>query len=191
MFRPPRHGRYDTADTIRPARYDQHDMTAPLQSPRHGSYGAIHFSSARNVSSSVWPERHASHQHSGQATCGSISIRVKRHASRPPFGSSDMRIKCYAGRAACRSSGTKIKGHTTRTPCRSNVTRLNQHANRTSCGPNVTRLTQHMNRTAYEPARKWRNGARLQKTTTLLAENERKGPRYLRTKSNSLITTHL
>lgn len=191
-----RHDLSDAAATTRPIRYDQHDMTAPLQSPRHGSYGAIHFSSARNVSSSVWPERHASHQlagqatrestslrierhashqHSGQVTCGSISIRVKRHASRPPFGSSDMRIKCYAGRAACRSSGTKIKGHATRTSCRSNV----------------TRLTQHMNRTAYELARKWRNGARLQKTTTLLAENERKGPRYLRTKSNSLITTHL
>lgn len=64
--------RHDTADTIRPIRYDQHDMTAPLQSPRHSSYGAIHFSSARNVSSSVWPERHASHQ-----------LRIKQHASRP------------------------------------------------------------------------------------------------------------
>ena len=82
--------RHDTADTIRSARYDQHDMTAPLQSPRHGSYGAIHFSSARNVSSSVWPERHASHQHSGQATRKSATIRIKRHEDQVLCGSSGM-----------------------------------------------------------------------------------------------------
>lgn len=103
------------------------------------------------------------------------SIRVKRHAGQSAFGSSDMQVGHHSDQALCGSSGTKIKGHATRTLCRSNVTRLNQHANRTSCGPNVTRLTQHMNRTAYELARKWRNGARLQKTTTLLAENERRG----------------
>lgn len=85
----------------------------------------------------------------------------------------------------------RVERHVRRVARKSKATRLERHANRTSCGPNVTRLTQHMNRTAYELARKWRNGARLQKTTTLLAENERKGPRYLQTKSNSLITTHL
>ena len=80
--------RHDTADTIRPARYDQHDMTAPLQSPRHGSYDAIHFSSARNVSSSVWPERHASHQLEDRAACES-----------PAFGSSDTQVGHHSDQA--------------------------------------------------------------------------------------------
>lgn len=168
------------ADTIRPARYDQHDMTAPLQSPRHGSYDAIHFLSVRNVSSSVWPERHAARTSCDSPACGLNNMRVGQLEDRaacesPAFGSSDMRVDQHSGQATCRSSGTKIKGHATRTPCRSNV----------------TRLTQHMNRTAYELARKWRNGARLQKMTTLLAENERRGPRYPRTGSNPWTTTHL
>ena len=79
--------------------------------------------------------------------------------------SSSVRPERHASRPAFESSGMQAKGH----------------AARTSCGPNVTRLNQHVNQTTCGLVRKWRNGARLQKMTTLLAENARRGPRHLRT----------
>ncbi len=82
--------------------------------------------------------------------------------------SSSVRPERHASQPAFESSGMQTKGHAARTSCRSNVTRLNQHVNRTTCGL----------------VRKWRNGARLQKMTTSLAENARRGPRHLRTELN-------
>lgn len=96
------------------------------------------------------------------ATAAQSLIHSERNAS------SSVRPERHASRPAFESSGMQAKGH----------------AARTSCGPNVTRLNQHVNRTTCGLVRKWRNGAQLQKMTTLLAENARRGPRHLRTESN-------
>ena len=56
--------------------------------------------------------------------------------------------------------------------------------NRRSHDSNVMWVEGHADRATCGLVRKWRNGARLQKMTTLLAENARRGPRHLRINSS-------